>query len=119
MNPKEMGRLRRHARIRKKVNGTLERPRLAVRRSHLHLYAQIIDDASGKTLVFCSTRDEDFKKRCPKGGDIEAAKQLGQWVGERAKTAGIQKLVFDRGGYVYHGRVQALAESLRSQGVSV
>ncbi|MCM8811907.1 MAG: 50S ribosomal protein L18 [Candidatus Omnitrophica bacterium] len=114
---RELRRARRHARVRKKVTGTSERPRLVVRRSDLHLYAQIIDDLSGKSLLMRSTAHPDFKKKYKKGGNVEAAKKLGEEVANAAKMAGIKKVVFDRGGYLYHGRVKALADSARAQGL--
>jgi len=117
--PREAGRLRRHRRIRKKMAGTADRPRLVVRRSHLHLYAQLIDDFSGRTLVTTSTRHEEFQSKKERTGNVGAAKQLGEMLAQKAKQAGIQKVVFDRGGYRYHGRVKALAESARSQGLEM
>ena len=116
---REGSRLRRHLRVRKKVVGTQERPRLVVRRSSLHLYAQIIDDLAGKTLLIRSTLHSDFKgaSKKSKGGNVEAAKKLGEVVAQAAKAAGVKKVVFDRGGYQYHGRVKALAEAARSQGL--
>jgi large subunit ribosomal protein L18 len=116
---RELNRIRRHGRVRKKVVGTKERPRLVVRRSSLHLYAQVIDDLSGKTLLIRSTLHPDFKKLTAKsnGGNVDAAKKLGELVAQAAKAAGVKKVVFDRGGYQYHGRVKALAEAARSQGL--
>ena len=99
--------------------GTLERPRLVVHRSHLHLYAQIVDDQAGKTLVSCSTRHPQLRKEAPKGGNVEAAKRLGEWVAQTAVSAGIKKVVFDRGGYPYHGRVKALVEAARTKGLEL
>ena len=95
-------RLLRHTRVRTKISGTAERPRLDVFRSSKHIYAQIIDDASGKTLVSASTVEKDFDGY---GGNKEAAKKVGQRVAEKALAAGITNVVFDRGGYIYHGRV--------------
>lgn len=114
---KEAQLLRRHRRIRKKVNGTPERPRLVVHRSHLHLYAQIIDDSHGKTVVACSTRQPKARGATPKGGNLEAAKLLGSLLAKRAHDAGIKQVVFDRGGYPYHGRIKALADAARVQGL--
>ncbi|GIU82115.1 MAG: 50S ribosomal protein L18 [Acidobacteria bacterium] len=105
-----------HRRIRKKVHGTAERPRLAVFRSLKHIYAQIIDDESGRTLVAASTLDKDL--RSATGGNIEAAKRVGKAIAEKALAAGITKVVFDRGGYVYHGRVKALIEAAREAGLN-
>ena len=107
-------RLKRHWRLRKNINGTAERPRLNVFRSLNNIYAQVIDDVSGKTLVSASSLEKDFA--C-EGTKSDAAKKVGQMVAERAKAAGITNVVFDRGGYVYHGRVQALAEGAREGGL--
>ena len=106
-------RLKRHKRVRGKISGTPERPRLNVFRSETNIYAQIIDDVSGRTLVSASSLEKGFEG---KGSDCEAAKKVGQAVAERAKAKGIETVVFDRGGYVYHGRVQALAEGAREGG---
>jgi large subunit ribosomal protein L18 len=108
---------RRHQRVRKKVSGTAARPRLAVYRSEHHIYAQVIDDASGHTLAAASTLDKGLKTDLKYGGNVEAAKRVGQLLGERAKGAGIQTVVFDRGGFKYHGRVAALAEGAREAGL--
>ncbi|MBI4355109.1 MAG: 50S ribosomal protein L18 [Candidatus Omnitrophica bacterium] len=111
-------RQRRHQRLRKRVVGTPDRPRLAVFRSLKHLYAQIINDLDGKTLVAASTLDEAMKKVSPKhGGNVAAAKALGLRIAELAREKRIARVVFDRGGYLYHGRVQALAEAARSGGL--
>lgn len=107
-------RLKRHKRVRGKISGTPERPRLNVFRSETNIYAQVIDDVSGKTLVSASSLEKDFT--CD-GAKTDAAKKVGQMVAERAKAAGISVVVFDRGGYVYHGRVQALAEGAREGGL--
>jgi len=103
-----------HARIRRKLRGTAERPRLAVFRSVAHIYAQVIDDAEGKTLVSASSVDKGAKTN---GGNVAAAKAIGKTVAERAKEKGIKRVVFDRGGYQYHGRVKALAEAARAAGL--
>jgi large subunit ribosomal protein L18 len=103
-----------HTRIRKKLSGTVARPRLAVFRSVAHIYAQVIDDASGATLVSASSVDKANKT---KGGNVAAAKTIGKLVAERAKEKGITAVVFDRGGYQYHGRVKALAEAARAAGL--
>ncbi len=103
-----------HRRIRRKLAGTTERPRLAVFRSVAHIYVQVIDDAQGKTLVSASSVDKGVKTN---GGNIAAAKAIGKLVAERAKEKGIKQVVFDRGGYQYHGRVKALAEAARAAGL--
>jgi len=111
---------RRHRRVRAKVNGTPERPRLAVHRSLQHIYAQVIDDMAGTTLVAASSNEPSFRTQLTdtvKGGTIAGAKLVGQLLAERAKAAGIDVIVFDRGGYPYHGRVQALAEGAREGGL--
>lgn len=105
-----------HGRIRRKVRGTAERPRLAVYRSLNHIYAQVIDDESGKTLVSASTSEKDFGGNT--GGNIEAAKNVGRAIAERAIGAGIASVVYDRGGYVYHGRVKALLDATREAGLN-
>lgn len=105
-----------HTRIRKKVTGTGERPRLAIFRSVNHIYAQVIDDISGKTIVSASTVEKDLKGAT--GGNIEAAEKVGKAVAERAIAAGISSVVFDRGGYVYHGRIKALADAARKAGLN-
>ena len=107
-------RLKRHRRVRKNISGTAERPRLNVFRSLNHIYAQIIDDTKGVTLVSASSLDKEFEGN---GGNIEGAKTVGKLVAEKAKKAGISAVVFDRGGYVYHGRVAALAEGAREGGL--
>lgn len=114
---KEAGRLKRHGRLRKKVAGTPDRPRLVVHRSHLHLYAQLVDDSIGKTLLFCSTRKRETGRKQMPGGNVEAAKHLGATLAKKAIDTGIKKVVFDRGGYAYHGRVRALADAARAQGL--
>ena len=128
-------RLRRHRRVRKKVSGTQERPRLAVFRSASHMYAQVIDDTLGRTLVAASSNDPDFAKSAGKGAAIpeedvadaikgltanrrvKQAWQVGELIAQKAKAQGIEKVVFDRGGYLYHGRVAALAEGARHAGL--
>lgn len=107
-------RLKRHKRVRGKISGTPERPRLNVFRSGTNIYAQVIDDVNGKTLCSASSLEKDFA--CD-GSKTDAAKKVGTMVAERAKAAGISVVVFDRGGYVYHGRVQALAEGAREGGL--
>ncbi len=105
-----------HSRIRKKVRGTAERPRLAVFRSVNHIYAQVIDDVNGKTLATASTTEKAFGGKS--GGNIAAAEAVGKSIAERALSAGIQSVVFDRGGYVYHGRVKALIDATREAGLN-
>ncbi len=117
MKPRELGRQRRHRRIRKRVIGLPERPRLCVHRSDKHLYAQIIDDFQGRVLVGISTLDPALRKRLPTGGNVEAAVQLGRRVAEAAKQQGISRVVFDRGGHIYHGRIKALADAAREGGL--
>lgn len=110
-------RLRIHERVRMKVEGTPERPRLCVYRSLGHIYVQVIDDRSGKTLVSASSIDKETKKSLQGGGNIASAKVVGKIIAERSKAAGIAKVVFDRGGYKYHGRVKALADAAREAGL--
>ena len=109
-------RLRRHARVRRKISGTAECPRLNVFRSSKHIYAQIIDDLAGTTLVSASTMDTDFTEY---GGNVEAAKAIGVKIAQKAIEKGITEVVFDRGGYIYHGRVKALAEGAREGGLTL
>jgi large subunit ribosomal protein L18 len=103
-----------HQRIRRKLSGTKERPRLAVFRSVAHIYAQVIDDVEGRTLASASSVDKDGKT---KGGNVAAAKAIGKLVAERAKEKGVKQVVFDRGGYQYHGRIKALADAAREAGL--
>ena len=105
-----------HKRIRRKVRGSTERPRLAVYRSLNHIYAQVIDDERGQTLVSASTTEKDL--RGGTGGNIEAAERVGRTIAERALAAGIESVVFDRGGYLYHGRVKALTDAAREAGLN-
>lgn len=107
-------RIKRHARVRKNISGTADRPRLNVFRSLNHIYAQIIDDVKGVTLVSASTMDKEFSGY---GGNVEAAEKVGKMIAEKALAAGIKQVVFDRGGYVYHGRVAALANGAREGGL--
>lgn len=107
----------RHARLRRRVTGTAERPRLAVYRSVNHIYAQLIDDTSGRTLVAADSRSKVFRTQHPSGGNVAAAKAVGQALAERARAQGIERVVFDRGGAQYHGRVKALAEAARAGGL--
>ncbi len=113
----EARRLRRQRRVRKKLSGTAERPRLAVFRSSKHIYAQVIDDTAGKTLAAASSLDPDVKGQQPYGGNKTAATIVGRVVAERAKQAGIDKVCFDRRSYKYHGRVEALAAAAREAGL--
>lgn len=110
-------RKKRHLRIRNKIKGTAERPRLNVFRSGKHIYAQVIDDTAGETIVAASTLDKNLKADVENGANSEAAEKVGALVAERAKAKGITEVVFDRGGYVYHGRVKALAEAAREAGL--
>ena len=107
-------RLKRHIRVRGKISGTPECPRLNVFRSNANIYAQIIDDVNGVTLVAANTLEKDFEGAT---GNVEAAKKVGAVLAERAKAKGIEKVVFDRGGYIFHGRVAALAEGAREAGL--
>lgn len=111
---KNVQRLRRHARVRGKISGTAERPRLAVYRSNKNISAQIIDDVNGVTLAAASTAEKGFAGI---GSNKDAAKKVGQMIAERAKAKGIEAVVFDRGGYIYHGRVSELAEGAREGGL--
>mgnify|MGYP001589861284 FL=1 len=113
-------RIRRHLRMRRKVLGTSERPRLAVFRSLNHIYCQVVDDTKGRTLLALSSLSPDLKKALPKGGGNRAAAELlGKNLAERALKVGIQRVVFDRGGFRYHGRVMALADAARKGGLSL
>ena len=111
---RKMERTRRHIRVRAKISGTAERPRLCVYRSNSNIYAQIIDDVKGVTLVQASTLDKEVKT---KQANIEAATEVGKLIAARAIKAGIKTVVFDRGGYIYHGKVKALAEAAREAGL--
>jgi large subunit ribosomal protein L18 len=106
-----------HLRVRRKVAGTPERPRLCVYRSLGHIYAQVIDDRAGRTLASASSLDKETRKRLKGGGNVAAAKVVGKAIAERARAAGIEQVVFDRAGYKYHGRIQALAEAAREAGL--
>lgn len=114
---KNKSRLRRHLRVRKSLHGTPERPRLNVFRSAKHIYAQIIDDSKAITLVSASTLDKEAASEKGQGGNTEAARKIGELIAVRAKEAGIAQVVFDRGGYLYHGRVKALADAAREHGL--
>jgi large subunit ribosomal protein L18 len=114
---KNIIRTRVHDRIRKKLRGTPERPRLAVFRSVAHIYAQVIDDTKGVTVVAANSMEKSSLETTKNGGNVAAAKEIGKRVAERAKEKGIDKVVFDRGGYLYHGRVKALADAAREAGL--
>jgi len=105
-----------HQRIRRKVRGNTERPRLAIYRSLNHIYAQVIDDRMGQTIVSASTTEKDL--RGGRGGNLEAARRIGQTIAERALAKGIEQVVFDRGGYLYHGRIKALTDAARAAGLN-
>ena len=111
---KNVARVRRHIRVRRKISGTPECPRLNIFRSNKNIVAQVIDDVAGKTLVSASTMDKEVKT---KQSNIEAAKEVGELIAKRAIKAGIKQVVFDRGGYIYHGKVQAFAEAAREAGL--
>lgn len=115
-NAKVLARAKRVRRIRKNISGTAERPRLRVFKSNKHIYAQIIDDVSGRTLCAMSTKDKQFDMG-EESGKTAAAKIVGTMIAERAVAAGIKKVIFDRGGYIYHGRVKALSEAAREGGL--
>jgi large subunit ribosomal protein L18 len=104
-------------RIRKRISGTLERPRLCVHRSSKHIRVQVVDDNTGRTIVSASSVDKEMRKTLKGGGNIAAAKVVGKAIAERARAKGVEKVVFDRGGYQYHGRIQALAEAAREAGL--
>lgn len=117
-NKRETKRESRHLRIRRKVQGTSQRPRLAVFRSHQHIYAQLVDDLKGSTILSVSTLTKALKEKLKYGGDVKAAETLGSYLAQEAKRLGIQNVVFDRAGYQYHGRVKALAQAARSAGLA-
>jgi large subunit ribosomal protein L18 len=113
---KNKSRLKRHLRVRKKINGTIERPRLSVFRSSKHIYAQLIDDVKGITLAAASTIDKELDGS-GNGGNVESARKVGELIAKRAIEKGYESVVFDRGGYLYHGRIQALADAAREAGL--
>ena len=117
MKSKLTGRQRRHLRLRRHVKGSSERPRLNVRRSLKNLFVQIVDDTKGRTLVSASTADKDFRQVMAYGGNVKAAAALGERVAQKAKGAQVTRVVFDRGGYDYHGRIKAFAEAARKGGL--
>jgi large subunit ribosomal protein L18 len=114
---KNIVRTRVHTRIRKKIEGTSERPRLNVYRSLNHIYVQVINDEDGKTIAQASTIEGRTKGQRSTGGNVASAKEIGKRIAERAKEKGVNKVVFDRGGYLYHGRIKALAEAAREAGL--
>jgi large subunit ribosomal protein L18 len=114
---KVAARRRRHLSIRRKISGTAERPRLCVRRSLKHIYAQLVDDANGRSLASVSSLSADAKKGGVIGSNVASARIVGQILAEKATAQGIEKVVFDRGGYLYHGRIKALAEGAREKGL--
>ncbi|WP_026511458.1 MULTISPECIES: 50S ribosomal protein L18 [unclassified Butyrivibrio] len=114
---RQKSREKKHLRIRNRFSGTAERPRLAVFRSNNHMYAQVIDDVAGKTLVSASTLEKDIKSALKVTDNVEAAAYIGDVVAKRAMEKGIKAVVFDRGGYIYHGKVAALAEAARKAGL--
>ena len=116
-SPREL-RIRRHLRVRKRVAGTIDRPRLSIFRSNIHIYAQVIDDATNRTLASASSKDAGLATAVKGKTKTERAKAVGQLIAERAKAAGVEKVVFDRGGFKYHGRVQALADAAREAGLN-
>ncbi len=116
-NEKLLARKKRHRRVRQKVSGTAERPRLNVYRSLKHIYAQLIDDQAGITLVSASSLEPGLRNQLSPSGNAAAAKVVGERLAERAKEKGIEQVLFDRGGYLYHGRVKALAEGAREKGL--
>jgi len=115
-SPREL-RLRRHLRLRKRVRGSVERPRLCVFRSNVHIYAQVIDDTQGRTLAAASSTDKQLAATLGGKTKTERAQAVGKLIAERARQAGIEKVVFDRGGFRYHGRIQALADAAREGGL--
>lgn len=114
---KNKARLKRHMRIRKSITGTADRPRLCVFRSSKHIYAQLIDDVAGVTVEQASTVDAELKDKVSNGGNVESARLVGELIAKRAGAKNISKVVFDRGGYLYHGRIQALADAAREAGL--
>jgi large subunit ribosomal protein L18 len=117
MNPKEAARLKRRQRIRRKISGSAARPRLSVFRSARHIYAQIIDDGKGQTLVAASTLSGELKDKLSGLKKADAAKEVGKLLASKAKEKGISQVVFDRNGFIYHGRVKAVADSCRENGL--
>ncbi len=116
-NPKEKARFRRKLRIRKKIRGTAERPRLSVFRSNRHIFAQLIDDERGVTLVATSSFSKELREKDVEGGKKGMAREVGTLIAQKAKAQGIERVVFDRSGYLFHGRVKALADAAREEGL--
>ena len=116
-NPKQVARLKRQKRIRKTTKGTTQRPRLCVFRSARHIYAQVIDDTSGQTLAAASSMETDVRQRDDFENKVALATHVGQLVGERAQAKGVKKVVFDRNGFLYHGRIKAVSEGARKSGL--
>ncbi len=116
-NPKEKARFRRKLRIRKKIRGTAERPRLSVFRSNRHIFAQLIDDERGVTLVATSSFSKELREKDAEGGKKGMAREVGALIAQKAKAQGIEQVVFDRSGYLFHGRVKALADAAREEGL--
>jgi large subunit ribosomal protein L18 len=116
-NPKQVARLKRQKRIRKKTKGTTQRPRLCVFRSARHIYAQVIDDAAGQTLAAASSMEADVRQRDDFENKVALAAHIGQLVGERARAKGVKQVVFDRNGFLYHGRIKAVSEGARKSGL--
>jgi large subunit ribosomal protein L18 len=116
-NPRALARVKRQKRIRKRVRGTAERPRLTVFRSDKHIYAQLIDDAQGLTVAAASTLSPEYKEQDPPKGKIGAAERVGELIARKAQEKDISRVVFDRNGFIYHGRVQALADAARKAGL--
>ncbi|MNJ43529.1 50S ribosomal protein L18 [compost metagenome] len=114
---KNKARLKRHLRVRRKIQGTATRPRLNVFRSSKHIYAQLIDDVAGVTLASASTLDKELSGSISGGGNVESASKVGELIAKRAQDKGFKNVVFDRGGYLYHGRIQALADAAREAGL--
>ncbi|MCH4185149.1 MAG: 50S ribosomal protein L18 [Eggerthellaceae bacterium] len=117
LQAKQAGLRRRHTRVRGKVSGTPSRPRLCITRSNANIYAQVIDDVAGKTICAVSTLGPDFKALKKSGATVEGAAALGQLIGKKATTAGVKEVVFDRGGNLYHGRIEAVADGAREAGL--
>jgi large subunit ribosomal protein L18 len=116
-NPRSVARLKRKKRVRKNIAGSTERPRLCVFRSDKHIYVQVVDDVRGITLVSASTVTPEYKQIEPAKGKVGAAQRVGELIAQKAKAQGISKVVFDRSGYIYHGRIQALADAARAAGL--
>ena len=114
---KRIARKRRHRRVRRHLSGTAQRPRMSVYRSNRNIFVQVIDDVAGRTLVACSTIDRELSEQLGDGSKVDAAKLVGRKIAERAQTAGIQRVVFDRGGFTYTGRVAAVAQAARDAGL--